>query len=115
GLDHRGPVRVPVAAEVEAGEGFEFRFPLHQLSEGFAGVGQISPTVTDALPAWISDARQRTVRRDHALRKPIIAGFRAKEIAEADDQRAHSMAGRLFQLPLQRDAYGPLVRSRTLR
>ena len=26
-----------------------------------------------------------------------------------------STAGRLFQLPLQRDAYGPLVRSRTLR
>src|SRR5262249_15017595 len=94
--DHLGSIFVPEAAEMETGEVFEFAFTIHQLSEGFARVGKISPTMPDTRLPRIGDATQWTIRRDHALRKPVVPRLRAKEIAETHNQRAHSLPGGIF-------------------
>jgi hypothetical protein len=54
--------------------------------------------VSDAFLARVGDAHQRPIRDDQGLRKPIVARFRPKEIAEIDDQTSHTVAGSVYQL-----------------
>src|SRR5262245_36073228 len=88
---------------MKAGESLQLCLAIHQLSENLAGIGQISPLVRDTGFSGIGDARQWTIRRHHGLGKPVASGLRAKEVAEAHNQRANSLPGGVLQLLFELD------------